>query len=100
MGEHTHWKDSITAAASPLSAAESAAEKQAKALMSGHRPAHYVLFGQGEFPATAALRLLNSTGYDGWYSLEWEHAWHPELAGPEIALPVFPDVLTLLADSR
>jgi sugar phosphate isomerase/epimerase len=57
--------------------------------MSGHRPADYVLFGEGEFPAAECLRLLQQAGYDGWYSYEWEKAWHPEIADPDVALPPF-----------
>jgi len=57
--------------------------------MSGHRHANYVLFGEGEFPAFDVHRLLIDNHYTGWYSLEWEKAWHPELDAPEIALPQF-----------
>ncbi len=87
---HTHWKDSVKPRMLPHTAATAAAEEQARALMSGHRPADYVLFGEGEFPIGECLRLLEEAGYDGWYSLEWEKAWHPEIADPEIALPPFP----------
>jgi hypothetical protein len=69
------------------------AEAKARSLMSGHRSAEYVLFGSGEFPAAETLRLLLDGGYKGWYSLEWEKAWHPELADPEVALPEFPSSL-------
>jgi len=89
--KHTHWKDS--AAAPPPAESDSdeaqAAFERAKALMGGHRPAHYALFGTGEFPARETLETLRHGGYRGWCSLEWEKAWHPELDGPEIALPQF-----------
>jgi sugar phosphate isomerase/epimerase len=87
---HTHWKDSIAPVERPRSDDEQLAESRASQLMSGHRPANYVLFGGGEFPALECLRLLRSAGYAGWFSLEWERAWHPELEPPEIALPLFP----------
>ena len=93
---HTHWKDSVTKQRGALSDEARAAEAQARRLMSGHRSAEYVLFGSGEFPAAETLRLLLAGGYDGWYSLEWEKAWHPELAGPEVALPQFPSALRSL----
>ncbi|MDB5334559.1 MAG: sugar phosphate isomerase/epimerase [Planctomycetaceae bacterium] len=101
---HTHWKDSVADAASVGMSADAssvghggaAAAAQAHSLMSGHKPAHYVLFGEGEFPATDALRLLDLAGYDGWYSLEWELAWHPELEQPLVALPDFPRKLIAL----
>ena len=98
---HTHWKDSVADAVhgDRKSASLQAAATRAQALMSGHKPAHYVLFGQGEFPAAAALRQLDLAGYDGWYSLEWELAWHPELAQPLIALPDFPRKLIALSDA-
>lgn len=95
---HTHWKDSTTEP--PQSNAESQqAAQQAHSLMSGHKPAHYVLFGEGEFPAREAQRLLDLSGYRGWHSLEWEKAWHPELSEPETVLPVFPTKLVALAET-
>ena len=35
--------------------------------------------GAGELPTAQVLRLLKAAGYDGYLSLEWESAWHPEL---------------------
>lgn len=95
---HTHWKDSVGQPVATTATATQAAA-QAHALMSGHKPAHYVLFGEGEFPAAEALRLLDSAGYDGWFSLEWELAWHPELAEPAVALPDFPKKLIALSEA-
>jgi len=90
---HTHWKDSVTQfAAGILPAVESRVEP-ARGRMPGHRPANYVLFGTGEFPAAETLRLLVDGGYSGWFSIEWEKAWHPDLADPEVALPAFPATL-------
>lgn len=97
---HTHWKDSVTSReGTKLSAAAESAARAAAALMSGHRHADYVLFLGGEFPARQCLRLLLEGGYKGWYSLEWELMWHPELAPPEIALPLFPPKLRELAQT-
>jgi sugar phosphate isomerase/epimerase len=90
---HTHWKDSVTRPHGELSVEARAAEARARSEMSGHRTAEYVLFGTGEFPAAETLRLLVEGGYEGWYSLEWEKAWHPELADPEVSLPPFPAAL-------
>ncbi|MFM8288392.1 MAG: sugar phosphate isomerase/epimerase family protein, partial [Planctomycetaceae bacterium] len=106
---HTHWKDSPGTPVPPAvvqgavggqggasgttGASPSAIERMAQlagTLMSGHRPASYCLFGEGEFPVIDCLRELAAIGYNGWYSLEWEKAWHPELADPELALPQFP----------
>jgi len=90
---HTHWKDSVTQPAGEISTAVESRANRLRGLMPGHRPANYVIFGTGEFPAAEALSLLVAGGYDGWFSLEWEKAWHPDLAGPEIALPPFPETL-------
>ena len=93
---HAHWKDSVTVPASarpPESTEAQAAAVQAESLMGGHQHADYVLFGGGEFPIRDCLRVMAEGGYTGWHSLEWEKMWHPELAGPEIALPLFPGKL-------
>jgi len=86
---HTHWKDSVAESKRTLSAEEQAAEAQAKSINAGHRTAQYALFGQGEFPIDETLALLQHAGYTGWYSLEWEKAWHPQLDGPEVSLPQY-----------
>lgn len=87
---HTHWKDSITIRDRITTAEATAAAQAASQLMAGHQHADYVLFRGGEFPALECLQLLLEDGYSGWHSLEWEKMWHPELMGPEIALPLFP----------
>ena len=45
------------------------------------------MVGQGDVPLARAFDLLLANGYEGALSVEWEYAWHPELAPPEIALP-------------
>lgn len=35
--------------------------------------------GEGELPTAEVLELLKKARYDGYLSLEWESAWHPEL---------------------
>ncbi len=47
----------------------------------------YVLLGQGISPLKEAISLLQKGGYKGYYSLEWEKMWHPEIEEPEIAIP-------------
>lgn len=93
---HTHWKDSVLEEPRELTAEEAEARAKARSTNRGHREASYVLFGSGEFPAAETLKLLLDGGYAGWCSLEWEKAWHPNLAAPEIALPPFPDALRIL----
>jgi sugar phosphate isomerase/epimerase len=94
--QHTHWKDSVSRPERRAGDSGQAAASRAHSLMSGHRHADYVLFGGGEFPAGDCMRLLIESNYTGWYSLEWEKAWHPELESPEIALPLFPPKLRRL----
>ena len=67
--------------------------------MAGHQHADYVLFRGGEFPAIECMQLLLNDGYTRWHSLEWEKMWHPELLGPEIALPLFPPKLREVAQA-
>jgi sugar phosphate isomerase/epimerase len=86
---HTHWKDSVSHAQTVADETVKKAAEQAHALMSGHRHADYVLFGDGEFPAAECVRLLRAAGYTGWLSLEWEKMWHPQIEGPDLALPPF-----------
>lgn len=53
----------------------------------------YVLFGNGEAPNKEAINLLKQSGYKGFYSLEWEKMWHPEIEEPEVAFAQFPEVV-------
>ena len=94
---HTHWKDSVMIADRATTEEMTIAAQAASQLMQGHQHADYVLFGGGEFPASECLQLLLKSGYTGWHSLEWEKMWHPELLGPEVALPLFPNKLRELA---
>jgi sugar phosphate isomerase/epimerase len=43
--------------------------------------------GAGEVPLAWAFERLLCGGYRGAFSVEWERAWHPELAPAEVALP-------------
>lgn len=47
------------------------------------------LVGEGDVPIPAICKRLERDGYDGWYSLEWEKKWHPELPEPEVAFPAY-----------
>lgn len=35
--------------------------------------------GKGTVPVDEIIRILDSTGYNGYYSLEWESPWRPEI---------------------
>jgi sugar phosphate isomerase/epimerase len=61
----------------------------------GDREGKQTLLGQGSLPLADLLRALHSAGYAGYASLEWEKAWIPDLADPEIA---FPHAARYLAD--
>jgi sugar phosphate isomerase/epimerase len=45
------------------------------------------LLGEGDLPLRQQLAALRDLGYAGYLSLEWEKAWHPEIADPEVAFP-------------
>ncbi|PYT78724.1 MAG: xylose isomerase [Acidobacteria bacterium] len=55
---------------------------------------HYVLTGRGNVPVKRQVELLVAAGYTGYYSIEWEKAWHPEIAEPEVAIADFARVMT------
>ncbi|MCK4374780.1 MAG: sugar phosphate isomerase/epimerase, partial [Candidatus Brocadiae bacterium] len=45
------------------------------------------LLGEGDVLLEELVGELHAAGYRGYLSLEWEKAWHPELAGPEVVFP-------------
>lgn len=49
----------------------------------------FALTGEGSVPIDSFLHVLRQGGYRGYVSFEWEKAWHPEIAEPEIAIPHF-----------
>jgi sugar phosphate isomerase/epimerase len=49
----------------------------------------FALPGDGVVPVLGFVDLLEARGYDGYVSFEWEKGWHPEIAGPEVAIPHF-----------
>jgi sugar phosphate isomerase/epimerase len=49
------------------------------------RPAP-ALIGAGEVPLGEIRSVLETYGYDGWWSLEWEKAWHPDIPALPAAL--------------
>jgi sugar phosphate isomerase/epimerase len=46
-----------------------------------------VPLGDGEVPVREIIGLLAARDYGGYFSVEWEKYWHPEIEAPEIALP-------------
>jgi sugar phosphate isomerase/epimerase len=49
----------------------------------------YVAMGEGEFPLSELLEILQGIHYDRFLSFEWEKKWHPEIEDAEVALPHF-----------
>ena len=49
--------------------------------------------GKGSLPIPLHTMLLEITNYDGYYSLEWEKKWVPELDEPEIAFPQYVELM-------
>lgn len=45
--------------------------------------------GDGDIPIRQIRNVLLKDGYKGYFSLEWEKKWHPELAEPEQEFPTF-----------
>lgn len=45
--------------------------------------------GEGDLPIASIVRMLEKDGYHGYYSLEWEKRWHPELRTPEEEFPAY-----------
>jgi sugar phosphate isomerase/epimerase len=53
----------------------------------------YVLVGAGEVPVKEQVRVLAAGKYPGFYCLEWEKKWHPEIEEPEVAFPHYAKVM-------
>lgn len=45
--------------------------------------------GEGDLPLIAIIEQLEKDGYQGYYSLEWEKKWHPNLADASEAFPAY-----------
>ena len=73
---NTHWKDS-------------------RPLPDGKR--RFCLPGLGAVPLAAIRNALAAVGYDGWFTLEWEKRWHPEIEEPGIAIASFAGFMRGLA---
>ncbi len=66
---HVHLKDSVPVPGKPK------------------EDRRYVLTGAGDIPVKETVRVLAAGGYKGYYCLEWEKRWHPEIEEPEVAFP-------------
>jgi len=57
----------------------------------------YCLPGDGDVPLADMVARLIARGYRGDLTLEWEKAWHPEIADPDVALPAYAEFMRDLA---
>ena len=78
--KYTHWKDSCID----------------KSFQAGHRPC---LTGEGDIPLKDIYSILKDSDYSGYFTLEWEKMWIPEIEEPEIAFPVFAQFMKQLTVS-
>lgn len=56
--------------------------------------------GAGDVPIRDIVRTLVDDGYQGYFSLEWEKKWHPELPACETEFPAFPPFMRGIADGK
>lgn len=82
--KYTHWKDSLM-----VEKVKEDGETEQKVSLT--------LPGEGNLPLARFYELLKDSGYDGWYTFEWELKWHPELPQPDIAFPCFVKVMKQIA---
>lgn len=68
---HTHLKDSVA----------------------NGKERRHVLTGAGDVPVKETVQVLKAAGYKGYYCLEWEKRWHPEIEEPEIAFPQYAKII-------
>jgi sugar phosphate isomerase/epimerase len=47
----------------------------------------FVPLGEGELPVRAQLACLQARAFSGYVAVDWEKMWHPEIDGPDQALP-------------
>jgi sugar phosphate isomerase/epimerase len=71
---YTHWKDSI-------------------ARIDTEMGYEYCIFGDGDLPLKDIYFVLKNGKYKGYFTLEWEKIWHPEIEDPEIVFPIYVKIL-------
>ncbi len=54
----------------------------------------YEMVGEGDVPIKQCVKLLEDSGYDGYYSLEWVKRWNAELEEPGIAFAHYVKVMS------
>lgn len=76
---YTHWKDSNVS-------------EQSK------RGFELCLLGEGDIPLKRIFQLLMDHGYDGYYTLEWEKVWEPDIEEPEVAFKHYAEFMRRLSE--
>ena len=56
--------------------------------------------GEGDRPVAEIVRMLERDGYDGYYSLEWEKRWHPELRDAAEEFPSYVSFMKNILDAQ
>jgi len=74
---NTHWKDAMAGETGALCA-----------------------IGAGEMPLADFYKVLDAGGYDGYYTLEWEKKWHPELDDADVAFPAYVEFMNKLEEEH
>jgi len=64
------------------------------------RTGKLTLIGDGDIPIIPITERLLSDGYDGYFSLEWEKKWHPELPEIDAALDSFTRIMNEIEKNR
>ncbi len=59
----------------------------------------FCLVGEGQLPMQDMMAALRSLNYDGFFSLEWDPAWLPELTDMEIVFAHFVSFLSSFGDT-
>ncbi len=75
---YTHWKDSK--------------------LKPDSREYQLCLPGKGDIPLKETFECLVNGGYKGYFTLEWEKKWHPEIEEPEVVFPAFVKMMRRLEE--
>lgn len=78
--KYTHWKDSFLTDQTD-------------------RGFQLCLTGEGDIPLKQMFDLLKSKGYQGYFTLEWEKVWWPNIEEPEVAFKLFTEFMTNLANN-
>lgn len=79
---NTHWKDVRRFVPGEKMADEAVAKRVRGAGL-------LCPVGTGVAPLADCVEIMAAAFYTGWYTLEWEKHWHPHIAEPEVAFPIF-----------